>query len=196
VNAVTNLTCDPPLEELKNGGNDAVCQLYLRYREPFVKWAGERFHHLQTGDFRDAFQEAVIALYENLRSGKITSLRSSIKTYLFSIGYYKLIARAKESGKITLQNHWNDLLLPSEVHPYEAEKEEELLTNLPQALLQQTGEACRKVLTLFYFHRCSIAEIQLELNYQNEETVRAKKSRCLKNLREKALKMMREHDAS
>ena len=64
--------------------------IYAMYRSDFLSFAANKFN-CDNNEATDVFQDAVIALYENIRDGKITVFESSIKTYLFSIAKYKLL---------------------------------------------------------------------------------------------------------
>ena len=54
--------------------------------------------------------------------------------------------------------------------------------------LNKIGTRCRNILELFYLQGLSIKEILATENYSSENTVKAQKSRCLKQLKELANK--------
>ena len=49
-------------------------------------------------------------------------------------------------------------------------------------LLAELGETCRKILVLFYYEDLPMKEILDQLDYENEQVVRNKKYKCLKQL--------------
>jgi DNA-directed RNA polymerase specialized sigma subunit len=49
-------------------------------------------------------------------------------------------------------------------------------------VIDELGEACKKILLLYYFENRSMKEILTALPYENEQVVRNKKSKCLKKL--------------
>jgi DNA-directed RNA polymerase specialized sigma subunit len=49
-------------------------------------------------------------------------------------------------------------------------------------LVNGLGEACRKVLLLFYYENMTMKEILYHLPYENEQVVRNKKYKCLQQL--------------
>ena len=85
------------IRELREEGLSAVERLYAQWREEFLAFAS-RYGGSQD-DVLDAYQDALIILYENARKGKLTELTSSPKTYLFSIGKYTLLNSLKRQGK-------------------------------------------------------------------------------------------------
>ena len=48
--------------------------------------------------------------------------------------------------------------------------------------IDQLGETCKKILLAFYFESMPMKEILLTLDYENEQVVRNKKYKCLKQL--------------
>jgi DNA-directed RNA polymerase specialized sigma24 family protein len=51
-------------------------------------------------------------------------------------------------------------------------------------MLGKLGEPCRKILMLFYYENLPMKEIVQHLHYDNEQVVRNKKYKCLKELTE------------
>jgi RNA polymerase sigma factor (sigma-70 family) len=49
-------------------------------------------------------------------------------------------------------------------------------------LVESLGETCKKILLAFYFENLAIKEILQTLDYENEQVVRNKKYKCLKQL--------------
>ena len=176
-----NLNKKQLLQALQTEGSKALEQLYVAYREDFLAFA--RRYETEEADILDVYQDAIIALFENVNSGKISSLKSTVKTYLFSIGKFKLIDRLKAKGKMLPTeevDQWNDQIDNS------FEEQEELTQRqleLKEAI-NELGEQCKELLTLFYYRQYSIEAIRLTMDYKNDNTVKANKSRCMKSLRE------------
>jgi predicted DNA-binding protein YlxM (UPF0122 family) len=49
------------------------------------------------------------------------------------------------------------------------------------AVFEKLGTSCKKILTLFYYENLSIKEILEQTTYENEQVVRNKKHKCLKD---------------
>ena len=49
-------------------------------------------------------------------------------------------------------------------------------------LFERMGETCKHILTLFYYENLSMKEILKETSYENEQVLRNKKYKCLKEL--------------
>lgn len=171
------------IEDLRTGNNKIYSLLYKENKDAFYSYA--RKFTISEDEIEEVYQEALIAFYENIAEGKLTSLESSIKTYLFSIGKYKIYELLRRKKKIvntiTLEQvenienlaHWN---LEETTLDGQQEKVKTAFKSL--------GKRCQRILELFYTENKSIKEIMHLENYENENTVKAQKSRCMKSLRE------------
>src|SRR5690554_6753794 len=81
------------IEQIRAGDKKEIEHIYNQHREEFLAYA-DRFS-IQTDEAVDIYQDSIIVLYENIMSQKLTSLTSSLKTYLFAIGKYKMLNSMK-----------------------------------------------------------------------------------------------------
>lgn len=170
---------------LQNNESKALESLYKIYRADFLAFA--RRYEKEEADILDVYQDAIIALFENVSSGKVPNLKSTLKTYLFSIGKFKLIDKLKAKGKMIPTEEIEQL--KDQVDTSFEDQQE--LTYRQQELknaIDELGEQCKELLTLFYYRRYSIEAIRETMDYKNDNTVKANKSRCMKSLREIILK--------
>lgn len=167
------------IEELRSGNAAIYKEVYEIYREPFLAFA--KAYAIPQHDLLDIYQEAMITLYENVMQGRLIELKSSLKTYVFSIGKYKIYETLRASNRmIPVADPLSDLI---DEH---IEMSETLLSSKQQKLKQKfktLGERCQNILELFYLRGMSIKEIVHFESYENENTVKAQKSRCLKQLK-------------
>ncbi|WP_299674644.1 sigma-70 family RNA polymerase sigma factor [uncultured Dokdonia sp.] len=168
---------EPSITTLRTGDPVAYQVIYEGYRDAFVGFASKYdIHH---DIILDVYQESMITLYENVMRGKVKDFSSSIKTYLFGIGKFKLYEQLRDQKKMVLVDDFNDQEAMEEVEIIE-------LTDRQKALkqhFQKLGERCRNILELFYLNGLRIKEIMIAADYENENTVKAQKSRCLKQLK-------------
>lgn len=172
-------TNDDILQAIRRGDRTALGTVYTRYRTDFVRFA--RRYGCTDERALDVWQDAVIALYENATSGRLTQLTAGLKTYLFSIGKYALIddLRRKQRAAPEVSNGMDLLdVLPAERIQAPGEANEEL-----DRAVSLLGEPCRRLLTLFYYEGFAVEAIAERMGYANENTVSANKSRCLRKLR-------------
>ncbi|MEM9545791.1 MAG: sigma-70 family RNA polymerase sigma factor [Bacteroidota bacterium] len=164
------------IEELRrafrSNADHAIDAVYKEYRKAFINFA--KSYNLPDDEVIDVFQETVIALYQNLQNDRVEKRQSSVKTYLFAIGKYKLINASKKQQRKTEQNGMETI---------ENKESSTMHLNLQQSL-RKLGDSCREILTLYYYRQYSIDAIMHTLSLKNENTVKAAKSRCLKKLKE------------
>lgn len=171
------------LEQLKKGDNEVLKAVYLDYRSEFINFALQ--FNLTQDEAVDVYQDSVLAFRENIATGKLSVLKSSIKTYLFSIGKYMIYDYLRSKKRFVNSNII--LTAENEGEGFEPLFNEEF--NVKEQLLKNAfarlGEKCKNILTLFYYQEYSIEEIVKALNYSSKDVVKSQKSRCLKSLKEK-----------
>ncbi|WP_446051224.1 RNA polymerase sigma factor [Zobellia laminariae] len=181
-----NIQAEITLEDLRKGSDDLLKRVYESNRLKFLNYA--RRYNLSEEENIDVYQDAYVIFYDNVMSGKLESLTSSISTYLFSIGKYLIFDKMRKNKKVVSGDY--DLSrvaeVDEEVNTFEMEKqslttEQELLKKHFGSL----GDKCQELLTLFYYRGFTIQEIMEAKNYNSENVVKSAKSRCMKTLKEK-----------
>lgn len=134
-----------------------------------------------TQDAEDIFQDVMVNFISIVQQDKFLR-NSSVKTFLYSLNRFSWLNELKRRGRALTRER-----------RYEAHKGiiTEDITGLIFAkeslsqvtvLISQLGDNCRKILMMFYFQECSMKEILNTLDYENEQVVRNKKYKCLKQL--------------
>lgn len=185
----------PPIEkhsdthiiaEILHGRETALRRIYPLYALEFKAWA-RRYVQCSEADLTDAYQEALIAFYRNIVTGRLAILNSSLKTYLFAIGYRQLRRAIQHNSQNKLVSEIADIDLPHDPHFLQLLIEDEEYQAQRQYLAEavaQLSPSCQQVLELFFYQGYSIPQIKEVLNYQSENSVSVQKSRCLKSLRD------------
>lgn len=168
------------LEEIKSGNEKVFANLYHEHRGAFLSYA-RTLCQLEQAALLEIYQDTMVVFYENVVSGRIRSFESSVRTYLLSIGKYKIYEQARAEKKmVRLDDTY--LHIADEEQGNETVTDE--LTVGYKKAFAQLGNRCQRILELFYLQGKNIRQIVQEENYENENTVKAQKSRCLKQLRE------------
>jgi RNA polymerase sigma factor (sigma-70 family) len=173
-------TLDLLYQSLKAGNMEVFKSYYNQYKLDFIQFG--RKYSSDEEMILDAYHDSFIVLYENVISRKLVELRSSLKTYLFSIGKFTIYNKLKKNQKVRFAEELDLKDDEFHLHPIsfdQTEEKEEMMK-----YFDQLGEACKSLLTLFYYKRYSIEAMVKALGYKNENTVKAYKSRCLKKLKE------------
>lgn len=168
---------------LSSEGEDGLIRIYDNYRSEFINWCIKSFS-TNEDDAADIFQDSVIALYHNIRSGKLTELTSSLKSYLFAIGKNIALKKINKQAKILINN---DIVRLSEQFEQLDYFEDDDRKRVVASLLNKLGEPCKSILTLFYFDKFSMDAIANRLGYKNEHVVKAQKLRCFNSLKKLTL---------
>lgn len=170
------------LDAIRNGDDRALQRLYAEHRESFMQWF-QRSYGLSDEDSKDLFQHAIVVFYSNLRSGKIVSLKSSPKTYLYGIG--KNLAR-EWKRKTTQESTAISKLLEQQFEGHQSTEEKARYESNVRRMylaLNRLGDPCKSILKFFYLDRQSMENIAVLLGFKNAETVKSKKYKCLKRLK-------------
>ena len=134
-------------------------------------------------DAKDTFHDGLIVLFNNVKKNGFL-LSSSLKTYLYSICRNLWLMKLRKAKKETpLQDH-------HEYIPLDEDLFDTLIMNERKALVvqlvQKTGDDCRRLIELFYYHRMKMTDIMEVFNLGSEQAAKNKKSNCMKKLREMA----------
>ena len=132
-------------------------------------------------DAEDIFQEVILVFIEILKKDKFRG-ESSVSTFLYALSrniwlneLNKRDKSKKRDKKFEIGKGTTDL----DVSHVIASREMNIQL---MELVDKLGETCRKILLAFYFESRSIREILTSLKYENEQVVRNKKYKCLKQL--------------
>ncbi|MFK7749980.1 MAG: RNA polymerase sigma factor [Kordia sp.] len=169
---------DAELQDLLRSDNKKALEtIYVQYKNEFLNYAKK--YNLDAYNATDIYQDAIIAMHHNFVNSKLVLTSSSIKTYLFGIGKFKILKKLKEANRLlnveTKEEEYTEITI-DEATPSER-------SILLSAHLDTISESCRTVLELFYYRNLTVEEIVQLTDYKDGNTVRSHKSRCLKRLK-------------
>jgi RNA polymerase sigma factor (sigma-70 family) len=132
-------------------------------------------------DAEDVFQEVVLSFIDLVQKDKFRG-ESTVKTFLYSLNRHVWLNELKRKGRALAREEnyerGQEQTVPDASHLIaDREEKAEVIR-----LVGQLGETCKKILLLFYYENLSISEILGTLDYENEQVVRNKKYKCLKQL--------------
>lgn len=145
-------------------------------------------YSLSRVDCEDIFQESFILMYDNIISGKLNKLTSTLAVYFNGICKNKALEKLRENGKTvnlideypeTMTDEFQDdqidrlLALEQEDDSIEIRKAaivRQIVKNLPAP--------CDKLLWAFYRDGFSMKTMASMFNYKSEEAVKVTKHRC------------------
>ena len=178
------LTDEELLMGLASGSDDALGQLYRRYF-PMV------LHLVMTNtgtedDAKDIYQEALIVLYEKVRSGSL-ELHCQLKTYLYSVSRRLWLKQLAQRSRFMVRDIESpvsdDVALDHLSDDLSVHEERDRQFDLMADSLDRLGEPCRTLLEDFYIQHMSMQDITEKFGYTNADNAKAQKYKCLMRLK-------------
>ncbi|MDR3712954.1 MAG: sigma-70 family RNA polymerase sigma factor [Puia sp.] len=164
---------------LSNRLNEVIHSIYRQYAGMVGAYVVTHGGSEQDGE--DIFQETVVAFIDLVKKGKYRG-EASIRTFLVSIAkniWFNEVKKKKSldnRGRVfEINKGETDADVTEGV--YKREVTQQLLS-----LMDQLGESCKAILTFFYFEGLSFKEIVEKMQYENDQVVRNKKYKCMKEL--------------
>ena len=132
-------------------------------------------------DAKDVFQEAMIVLYEKVRSGSF-ELHCQIKTYVYSVSRRLWLKKLQQQNRFTVEVHSLETTVPVEDDIGEHEKRDAEF-NIMDKAINGLGEPCKSLLEAYYLKKKSMQEIANTFGYTNAENAKNQKYKCLMRLK-------------
>lgn len=148
-------------------------------------------------DLDDIFQEASMALFLNIRDGKLSNLSSSLGTYFIKVCInqtLKFIGKSSKTVPFFNENRLtnsdffrNDKI--DELYNLCADDEESerkyRVEKLVGSIIESMTETCRNILHGYYWDDFSTATIADMFNFSDANSVKAQKYKCVQKFRDK-----------
>lgn len=173
---------DSSLVELLRSGGDIGPGLRFLYRN---NYEAIKVYVLNNSgsehDAEDLFQEVLLSFVELVQLGKFRG-ESSIKTFLYALSRNLWLNELKRKGRAELREMKYEKARDTE----EADVSKAIVGREARKkvleIISKLGESCKKILLAFYYEDKSMKEIHEESDFENEQVVRNKKYKCLKQL--------------
>ena len=178
---------------------DIVREWYCRLRPEFLRKLTSRYSGLTLADAENLYQDAFIAVYENLQTGKVKD-ETSWSSYILRIGMNLASKEWRKAGRTDSFDNIGTEREDTDAAICTARKVEDILKTLPEserevALVKDPAaqsllgdelahipEPCNTILVLFYYEQLSMEQIAFRTGYKNSTTAKSKKSQCMKDL--------------
>ncbi|AQG80318.1 RNA polymerase sigma factor [Spirosoma montaniterrae] len=177
-------TDDALLTGLANGSDEALTQVYRRYFPMIL--------HLVTtnsgneDDAKDIYQEALVVLYEKVRSGSL-ELHCQLKTYIYSVSrrlWLKQLAHKSRYMVSDVDTPATDADAVAQISDDLTDHDErDRQFDLMGESLERLGEPCRTLLEDFYIRHLSMQDITEKFGYTNADNAKTQKYKCLMRLK-------------
>lgn len=178
------------LSSIARGSSEAFAEVYNHYREEFVGFVRKHFVGDDDAIF-DLYQDSCMALYSNILSGRLTAdalTRASLKTYLFKVGYNKLVdmyRRANTRSRRAFIDNFDYTTFYDDCDDELTEREV-----VVRRAVEQMAEPCATILRLYYWDDRSMKEIASEGGYSSADSAKSQKSKCMAKLKAYLVKLL------
>lgn len=165
-------------EGIARKDNRTFLYLYEKYQDQILRMVQK--NNGSADEAVDIFQEGLIALWTNISKGKFqVQERAKISTYLYALCRNIWISRLRKKKNIQSIDDSPQLVGTIEVE--DLSEEYERIQQLERHF-GKLGDACKKLLSLFYYQKSSLREIA-EVMDITEKTAKNNKYRCMQKLR-------------
>ena len=153
-------------------------------------------------DLSDIYQEASLALFMNIRDGKLTNLTSTLSTYFLRIcinqtmkfmGKQKKVVPLFDDSIITNKDTFRPDKI-GELYQFCTEDEEAEKVSrsekIVQSIIDSMQGTCKNVLQGYYWDNLSTSTIADMFGFANANSVKTQKYKCLQKFRTKYNELM------
>lgn len=153
-------------------------------------------------DLSDIYQEASLALFMNIRDGKLTNLTSTLSTYFLRIcinqtlkfmGKQKKVVPLFDDSRITNKYTFHSdkidelyLLCTEDEEAEKVSRSEKIV----QSIIESMQDTCRNVLQGYYWDNLTTSTIADMFGFANANSVKTQKYKCLQKFRNKYNELM------
>ncbi|HYM95289.1 MAG TPA: sigma-70 family RNA polymerase sigma factor [Chitinophagaceae bacterium] len=130
---------------------------------------------------KDIFQEAMIVLYEKVRSGNF-ELNCQIKTYVYSVCRRLWLKRLQQLNRYSTEITGHETIIPVEEEIEEHDKRNAEFDMMDKAI-NNLGEPCKSLLEAYYLQKRNMQEIAASFGYTNADNAKNQKYKCLMRLK-------------
>ncbi len=179
------------VDKIREGDGEALRHLYKKYYPVVLRLITQNSGDEQ--DAEDIYQEALIVLYEKVKDPNF-KLSSSLKTFLYSISRNKWLYKLRQEGVggISFDDVQDYIEVADEPQDFDSEVID--YDVLVGEALKKMDDTCRKLLEYFYYHKLSLEVIAQKLGYNNANTAKAKKNKCMNKARAIAKELMDKYE--
>ncbi|MBK9109686.1 MAG: sigma-70 family RNA polymerase sigma factor [Saprospiraceae bacterium] len=164
---------------------EAFERIYDLYMDDFLNSASYKYNSVPHEDLLDAWQDTVISFFEQIRSGKITQLSCSIRTFLFLLGFRYISKNKKKYIKEISSDTFEQAEIPESIMlTFDYEEPDQEDRQLMLDAIEELPAQSKKMLQLRYIEGKTIDEIVKVMQYNSVNAVSVTLSRNLKRLKE------------
>ena len=132
-------------------------------------------------DAKDIFQEAMIVLYEKVRSGAF-ELNCQIKTFVYSVSRRLWLKRLQQQNRYAASNDSIEMVVAVE-EDLEDHEQRNAEFEMMEKAINSLGEPCKSLLEAYYLQKQNMQVIAANFGYTNADNAKNQKYKCLMRLK-------------
>ncbi|MEO7982882.1 MAG: sigma-70 family RNA polymerase sigma factor [Bacteroidota bacterium] len=132
-------------------------------------------------DAKDIFQEAMIVLYEKVRTGTF-ELNCQIKTFVYSVSRRLWLKRLQQQNRYAAPGDSMESVVAVEEDLEEHEQRNAEFEMMEKAI-NNLGEPCKSLLESYYLQKKNMQVIAASFGYTNADNAKNQKYKCLMRLK-------------
>ncbi|MEI2740071.1 MAG: sigma-70 family RNA polymerase sigma factor [Chitinophagaceae bacterium] len=132
-------------------------------------------------DAKDIFQEAMIVLYEKVRSGTF-ELNCQIKTFVYSVSRRLWLKRLQQQNRYSAPGDNMEAVVSVEEELEDHEQRNAEFEMMEKAI-SNLGEPCKSLLEAYYLQKQNMQVIAASFGYTNADNAKNQKYKCLMRLK-------------
>ena len=132
-------------------------------------------------DAKDIFQEAMIVLYEKVRTGTF-ELNCQIKTFVYSVSRRLWLKRLQQQNRYSAPGDSMETVVAVDDDLEEHEQKDAEFEMMEKAL-SNIGEPCKSLLEAYYLQKQNMQVIAANFGYTNADNAKNQKYKCLMRLK-------------
>jgi RNA polymerase sigma factor (sigma-70 family) len=142
-------------------------------------------YNLSYESAEDVYQDSCIALFQNIKNGKLVSLTSSLSSYFTQICIFQSLKKIRDvrlfdsldNGQYDITRVDGLLGLDGGFSVKQQQAMEDIIKHLPPP--------CDVILWSYYYDNMNLTEIASVIDFKNTDSVKAKKTQCMKKLKDR-----------
>ena len=132
-------------------------------------------------DAKDIFQEAIIVLYEKVRTGTF-ELNCQIKTFVYSVSRRLWLKRLQQQNRYSTSGDSMEAVVSVD-EDLEIHEKRNAEFEMMEKALNNIGEPCKSLLVAYYFQKQNMQVIADSFGYTNAANAKTQKYKCLLRLK-------------
>lgn len=181
--------------------NTELNRFIVEERNKVLAYLRKKFS-VSDDDLSDIYQESSVALFMNIRDGKLSNLTSTLSTYFLRIcinqtlkflGKQKKVAPLFDDSRLTNKDSFRpdkiDELYQLCIEDEEAEKVSRS-ERIVQKIIESMPDTCKKVFKGYYWDNLTTNTIADMFGFANANSVKTQKYKCLQKFRNKYNELM------